>query len=296
VEYIQRIFVKMTIYKPNNPDKKQEKKLVNGPEIVIDDKQPLTEKAKGTNDVLLLVQRRPITNLEVLRRRRRIRCLIMLLSLVLLVVMAMTAALFVHKQLHRHRPYTGTCSVKYHEEYASGVGGGGAGVAAQRGEFSEGVEIDQYHGAYEKLEVPPVLDFRRSTVLHDFEMNLTAIVDRDHARCFILPLNRAAVKPPKNFLDLLDKFKSGYYLPNAEIVRESYKVVIPPIADLEPLGYYIWSDCQHFDTYHLVKDDQPIVKSKKKRSAGCMMLGDGFCLGDTFMEQMSCISLTRCSG
>jgi integral membrane protein 2B len=165
--------------------------------------------------------------------------------------------------------------------------------------------VDQINGAYEKLEVPPILDFRRATVLHDFEKNLTAIVDRDHGRCFILPLNRTAVKPPKNFMDLLEKFNSGYYVPDAKLVRDSYKVVLPPMDDiLEPLGVNIWIDCQFFDTYRLERDeqsdtrrsalDEPIVMSRKKRSAACSMIGDGFCLGDTYTEQMHCVSLTDC--
>jgi len=50
----------------------------------------------------------------------------------------------------------GSCEVRYHEgNYA--------------GQFQEKVEIDKANGVYEKLEVPPVLDSRRSTIVHDFE-------------------------------------------------------------------------------------------------------------------------------
>jgi integral membrane protein 2B len=288
----------MTIYKPNNPDRKQGKKLFNGPEVVVDDKLPLTDKAKGDDGgALLFVRRHPITNTEVLRRRRTIRCVLVLTALILVVAVAFASALFVYKRIS-NAPFMGTCYVPYDDDFARDLPNaeGQRGATPRHGSFEEGVEIDQANGVYEKLEVPPVLDFRRSTVLHDFEKNLTAIVDKDHGRCFILPLNRDAVKPPKNFLDLLEKFKSGYYMPNAEIMRESYMVVNPPIDDLEPMGYYIWNDCQFFTTYHLVKNDvdQPIAMSRKKRSASCSMAGDGFCLGATFTDRMTCISFAGC--
>lgn len=48
------------------------------------------------------------------------------------------------------------CDVQYHE-----------GTVA--GQFQESVEIDRINGIYEKLHVPPVLDSRRSTIVHDFE-------------------------------------------------------------------------------------------------------------------------------
>ncbi len=35
--------------------------------------------------------------------------------------------------------------------------------------------------------------------------NITAIVDKDYQRCFVLPLNRSNVIPPKDFWDLVNK-------------------------------------------------------------------------------------------
>jgi len=36
---------------------------------------------------------------------------------------------------------------------------------------------------------------------------VTAIVDNDQAVCFIMPLNRTLVKPPKSFWDMMVKLK-----------------------------------------------------------------------------------------
>lgn len=271
----------MTIYKPNNPERKQEKST----KVVIEDKQPLTEKTEG-NDALLF--RRPITNTEVLRRRRRIRCAMIMLLMLLVVAMALVTALLFNSRTLGYMPnYTGECNIMYHEKLP------GDAQALIGGSFKETYEIDGV--SHERLDVPPVLNFRRSTVLHDFDQNLTAIVDRDNERCFILPLNRGTVEPPKNFLDLLDKFKSGYYLPDAEIVRDTYKVVLPPMRNVEQLGYYIWSDCQLFTTYRLVKALESHVADRKKRSAECSMIGDGFCLGATLSSKMTCLSFADCT-
>jgi len=46
------------------------------------------------------------------------------------------------------------------------------GVPTRRrvdGTFVEDIEMDVENGAYERINVPPILESRRSTVLHDFE-------------------------------------------------------------------------------------------------------------------------------
>ena len=57
------------------------------------------------------------------------------------------------------------------------------------GEFYQQVEIDVESEAYEKLNLPPIMNSQRSTILHDFNQKLTAIVNLEHGHCFILPLN-----------------------------------------------------------------------------------------------------------
>ena len=58
------------------------------------------------------------------------------------------------------------------------------GITTRRrvdGTFVEDIEMDVQNGAYERISVPPILESRRSTVLHDFEtVNLIAV-----ARAFI---------------------------------------------------------------------------------------------------------------
>lgn len=46
---------------------------------------------------------------------------------------------------------------------------------------------------------------------------------------------------------------TGYYEVNTEIVRETMKVVTPPITDLSVIGTYIARECQDLPTYMLTK-------------------------------------------
>lgn len=46
-----------------------------------------------------------------------------------------------------------------------------------KGTFEERVELDRANGVYERLDVPPILDSRGSTVVHDFEKVFTTILN-----------------------------------------------------------------------------------------------------------------------
>lgn len=54
------------------------------------------------------------------------------------------------------------------------------GITSRRrvdGTFVEDIEMDIENGAFERINVPPILEAKRSTVLHDFEtVNVTSFV------------------------------------------------------------------------------------------------------------------------
>jgi len=49
--------------------------------------------------------------------------------------------------------------------------------------------------------------------------------------------------------------QDGYYLPDAELVRENYQVKLPALHDLSRFGIYIAYDCRFYSTYQLIRDD-----------------------------------------
>lgn len=126
--------------------------------------------------------------------------------------------------------------------------------------FKERFEIDLENEHYEKIDVPDFRGGRQGRFIHDFSINKTGIIDIDGESCFVMPLNRQTVLPPRNMYDLLRKMYNGYYEVNTQIVRETMKVITPPITDLSVVGTYIARECQDFPTYMLTKVTSNVVK------------------------------------
>ncbi|XP_015607752.1 uncharacterized protein LOC107273760 [Cephus cinctus] len=135
--------------------------------------------------------------------------------------------------------------------------------------FKERFEIDLENEHYEKIDVPDFHGGRQGRFIHDFSINKTGIIDIDGHCCFVMPLNRRRVLPPRNMYDLLNKMYNGYYEVDTEVVRETMKVVLPPIKDLHSVGTYIAHECQDLPTYMLEK----VNSNVNKRSASEGMFG-----------------------
>lgn len=68
-----------------------------------------------------------------------------------------------------------------------------------------------------------------------------------------MPLNRGMVLPPRSLFDLIQKMWDGYYEVDTERVRETMKVVTPPLTDLKDVGSYIKNECKNMTVYQLEK-------------------------------------------
>nr|CAD7588446.1 unnamed protein product [Timema genevievae] len=119
--------------------------------------------------------------------------------------------------------------------------------------FEEKFEIDLENENFEKIDVPDFRDGRRGRFIHDFNSNKTGIIDLDGQRCFVMPLNRNRVLPPRSLFDLIKKMWDGYYEVNTDVVRETMRVVTPAITDFKNVGYYITRECRDVPTYLLEK-------------------------------------------
>ncbi|CAG7834386.1 unnamed protein product [Allacma fusca] len=126
--------------------------------------------------------------------------------------------------------------------------------------FREEVELDLEDEKYSKVEVPDFKNGRMGRFIHEFDSNKTAIVDQTAKRCFIMPLDRERVLPPKSMFDMIQKMWEGYYSVNTGRVRETMRVVLPPLEDLSDLGDYIQQECQDKTTYSLEKSTSRIIK------------------------------------
>ncbi|KAH0563847.1 integral membrane protein 2B [Cotesia glomerata] len=128
--------------------------------------------------------------------------------------------------------------------------------------FQECFEMDLENGHYEGIEVPDFRDGRQGRFIHDFNINLTGIIDLDGHSCFVMALDRDKVLPPKNMYDLLNKMYNGYYEVNTKVVRETMKAVFPAICDRSTVGTYIARECKQMPIYTLeiVNNTAGIVK------------------------------------
>jgi len=280
----------MTIYKPKPADRKADVQKSPLKAVVVDN----VKSSKSTT------AHPQVDNVYIIAARRRRGAMFLgccVVFVVLIMVVTAVGGYFIYHRLTKttYSQHTETAQFKYYQYQQVGDLSGGERRRVNIGSFTEKIEIEDQDYMHERLDVPPILESRRSTVVHDFEKNLTAIVDRDMKRCFVMPLNRTAVQPPRSFFDLLVKYKSGYYLPDAEVVRDNYKVQLPVVENVDVFGFYIWSDCQYFDTYRLVHDDfEPRMVSKR---SACELAGETYCLGgiSSSANQMMCLKLTSCT-
>jgi len=160
-----------------------------------------------------------------------------------LIMIAICGGIYLYR-MHKAHKFEGWCGVKYIDDEVYPEKSG------KRGFFREHINVD---GNYEKIQVPKFSENNPAVILHDFGLNFTAIVDEDNSRCFVMPLDRKNITPPKGIVDLMTKMLSGYYLPDARVVRHRFKVIEPPVSNVNRLGSFIAGYCHLYDTYMLKK-------------------------------------------
>lgn len=125
--------------------------------------------------------------------------------------------------------------------------------------LQEKIEIDEQK-EYERINVPDFRDDRNGRFIHDFNTNITCIIDTTADRCFVMPLDRKNILPPKSLFDLIHKMWEGYYKIDTTVVKKTMRVVTPPITDLSNIGPYITRECGGRPVYKLEKFVGGVVK------------------------------------
>ncbi|XP_069973279.1 integral membrane protein 2B isoform X1 [Penaeus vannamei] len=128
--------------------------------------------------------------------------------------------------------------------------------------FKEEFELDLDDESFEQIHVPDFGFGRQGRFIHDFKANKTGIIDLTSKRCFVMPLDRNHVLPPRTVFDLVKKMWMGYYNIDTEVVRETMRVVYPPVEDYDSLGMYIAKDCINFPTYRLERVYTPELRKR----------------------------------
>lgn len=115
---------------------------------------------------------------------------------------------------------------------------------------------------YSKINVPKLVTGKSATFLHDFKAEQTGIIDKEAGRCYVMPLDRETVLPPKDFADLIMKMRSGYYNVQTDVLRKNFRVKLPAVTDLGDISPRISNECNDMNIYELEK----IVSGVAKRS------------------------------
>lgn len=99
--------------------------------------------------------------------------------------------------------------------------------------------------------MPDFRDGRVGRFIHDFNDNQTAIIDESAKRCFVLPLDREVILPPKSLADLVLKMYSGYYDINTTSIKKKMRVILPAITDMSTVSQNIQYACDGMSIYRL---------------------------------------------
>ncbi|KAK7154104.1 hypothetical protein R3I94_007466 [Phoxinus phoxinus] len=118
-----------------------------------------------------------------------------------------------------------------------------------------------------QVPVPEFKDSDPAGILHDFKLRLTAYLDLNLNKCYIIALNTSVVMPPQDFHEFLVNIKGGMYLPQSYLVHEEM-MVTEKLDSTGDLGFYIDNLCNDKDTYRLQRRDT-ILGMQKREALTC---------------------------
>ncbi|XP_051566837.1 integral membrane protein 2B-like [Myxocyprinus asiaticus] len=194
-------------------------------------------------------------------------CFCLGLALVLSGVIVGGAYLYKYYVLEEERVFV--CGMKYIEEDYDLDGEVEVGVPLKLIEENLCIlEDDEV-----ELITVPVPEFRDSdpaNIVHDFNMRLTAYLDLNLNKCYIIALNTSIVMPPKDLLEFLVNIKAGTYLPQSYLVHEEM-MVTEKLESTTQLGYFINNLCKDKDMYRLQRRDT-ILGIQKREALNCLKI------------------------
>uniref|UniRef100_A0A1L8D981 Integral membrane protein 2 n=1 Tax=Nyssomyia neivai TaxID=330878 RepID=A0A1L8D981_9DIPT len=127
--------------------------------------------------------------------------------------------------------------------------------------FKEELELDLSDDeSYARIDVPDFKNGRPGRFLHDFKYNQSGIIDAENRRCFVMPLDRDVVLPPRSMRDLVLRIWNGYYDIDTSVIRKEMRVVIPEIDDLTTVAPTITNECKNMKIFRLEKIEHNLTK------------------------------------
>ncbi|XP_076871743.1 integral membrane protein 2Ba [Brachyhypopomus gauderio] len=224
---------------------------------------------KGEKDEALIPQDGDVEGVVRVRQQSRAWCWCMCLGLALMLSGLVVGGAYLYRYYFLEDGDTYFCGVSYQEERymvpESGEEDGQEELPSMLRRLEERVRIlEEEEVAFINVPVPEFSDSDPADIVHDFNRRLTAYLDLNLNKCYVIPLNTSIVMPPKDFLELLANIKAGTYLPQSYLVHEQMEVT-ERVEHVEQLGYFIYSLCRGRDTYRLQRRET--VSGIQKREA-----------------------------
>ncbi|XP_066522307.1 integral membrane protein 2Ba [Hoplias malabaricus] len=221
---------------------------------------------KEEKDEALIPQQLDVEDFIRVRQQSRAWCWCMCLGLALMLSGVVVGGAYLYRYYILEERNTYFCGVSYHEDRymmrENSEDKVQPGAMLKRLEERVRVLKDEEVELI-NVPVPEFSDSDPADIVHDFNRRLTAYLDLNLNKCYVIPLNTSIVMPPKDFLELLVNIEAGTYLPQSYLVHEQM-VVTDKVEHVDQLGYFIYSLCRGRDTYRLQRRDTTLGIQKRE--------------------------------
>lgn len=196
--------------------------------------------------------------------QRRAWCWCMCFGLAFMLAVVILGGAYLYKYFAFQESGVYFCGIKYIEDGLTLTESDAIAPAPRYQIIEENIQILKEEGVeFISVPVPEFADSDPADIVHDFHRRLTAYLDLNLDKCYVIPLNTSVVMPPKNFLELLINIKAGTYLPQSYLIHEQM-VVTDRIENVDQLGFFIYRLCRGKETYKLQRREIPKVMHKRE--------------------------------
>ncbi|XP_059506412.1 integral membrane protein 2B-like isoform X2 [Stegostoma tigrinum] len=223
-------------------------------------------KKEENNEALVIHEKDPEEDVVPFRRQSRVWCWCMCLGLALLLSGVVVGGAYLYRYFILQEGEVFFCGLKYSDPKDYHVPD--VDVDPQLAPYQsikENIRILEDDGVeLINVLVPEFADGDPADIVHDFHRGLTAYLDLNLDKCYMIPLNSTIVMPPRNLFELLINVKAGTYLPQSYLIHEEM-VVTDYIENVDELGYFIARLCRGKETFKLQRRELGIQKRDVKK-------------------------------
>ncbi|KPP69122.1 integral membrane protein 2B-like [Scleropages formosus] len=171
---------------------------------------------RSTSDLVHIVGNRPgsgeeqdLENGVLIRQQSRAWCWCLSLGLALMLGGVVVGGAYLYRYYVLQKGQVFYCGVKYREEdFMIREEEVEAPLPSQLRQIQEKVRVlEDDEVELINVPVPEFTDSDPADIVHDFNRRLTAYLDLNLNKCYVIPLNTSIVMPPRDFLDLLINIK-----------------------------------------------------------------------------------------